>query len=628
MIRRVRVCLALAAALLAASALWAQSATDWPEVNGYGSAKYTPLAQITPDNVAKLEVAWTYELEPAQWERRGYNTTPIMVDNVMYFPKDSFKTIVAINATTGEEIWATNLPEVEGLPDTTNLANRGFSYWRGTDEHAPRIVMHTYNGFLVQLDAATGKRVPGPTGVINLSEGIMDKFGGTLTGGSPPLIYKNIAIVAGRTGEQGRYGIPGDPMGYDLITGEQLWRFHAVPYPGDPNFGTWGLDGWQDRRGPGIWMPMTIDEENGLAYLPMGNATDQNFGGTRPGINLYSASLLVLHADTGELAWYYQFAHHDNLDLDTMAPPNLMNTYVNGEAVPSVAQITKQGLLFFFNRITGEPIFEIEERPVAPLDAPGDEAWPTQPFTVTTPALARMEMDRDEIWTGYSEEQTKYCTELYDRSVQAGPYAPYGMLPSLAFPGSEGGGGWGGVAADNERRLAFVTTRDLGVIAQLQSRTSNGLPSFGKSKIPQTWYVGPSGYPCQEPPWGRMFAISTATGKIVWEIPVGEYPELTAMGITGTGTVTASGGPLATAGGLVFLSATNDAKFRAFRSETGEELWSAEIPTHGRTTPLSYLGADGKQYVVAIAGGGDDLSLPNVPERPPAMATIVAYKLP
>jgi quinoprotein glucose dehydrogenase len=200
------------------------------------------------------------------------------------------------------------------------------------------------------------------------------------------------------------------------------------------------------------------------------------------------------------------------------------------------------------------------------------------------------------------------------------------MLPSLVFPGSEGGGGWGGVAADNERRLAFVNVRDLAVIAQLQTRTSNGLPSFGKSKIPTTFYTGPGGYPCQEPPWTELFAINTATGDIAWRVPVGEYEELTAMGITGTGTVTASGGPLATAGGLVFLGASNDARFRAFNSLTGEELWSAKIPTNGRATPLSYLGADGKQYVVAIAGGGD--SDFDIPARPPAMATIVAYKLP
>lgn len=615
----------LLAALFLAPLLWAQSETDWPISNNYGNAKYSPLAQITPENVAELEVAWIYDIEPEPG-RRGYNTTPIMISNVMYFPKNEFTTITAINATDSEEIWVTDLREIDGLSENTSVANRGLSYWNGSDEHAPRIVLNTEDGFLVQLDAETGELVPGPAGLMNLSEGIMDKFEDNWRGGAPPAIFNNIAIVAGQTGEQGRYGIPGDPRGIDLVTGEQVWRFHVVPRPGDRHFGTWGLDGWQDRRGPGIWSPMTIDEESGLVFLPLGNPTDQNFGGSRPGKNLYASALLVLHADTGELAWYSQFAHHDIFDWDTSAPPGLIETFAGGTAVKSVAQMTKQGLLFVFNRVSGEPIWEIEERPVPAFDAPGDMAWPTQPYPVKPEPLARMGMDRDEVWTDYDDEHTRYCTELYDRSVQAGPHTPYGMLPSLVFPGSEGGGSWGGISTDNERRLLFVNTRDLGVIAQLQTRTSNGLKSFGKSKIPTNFYVGPSGYPCQEPPWAQLFAIDTASAEIVWQVPVGEYKELTERGITGTGTATAAGGPLATAGGVVFLGASNDATFRAFDSRSGEELWSAPLATNGRATPMSYLGADGAQYIVAIAGGGDTNL--DIPARPPAMAQIVAYKLP
>lgn len=618
-------CPVLAAASLAASSLWAQSPTDWPYVNNHGSAKYSPLAQITPENVSELEVAWTLEIEP-QPGSRGYNTTPIVIDDVMYFPRNVFTTIAAIGATDGQPIWETDLRQVEGLSEGTNIANRGFSWWAGTDGHAPRIVLHTQDGFLVQLDAATGSRIPGPAGVVDLSAGVMDKFGGPWRGGSPPAIYRNMAIVAARTGEQGRYGIPGDPRGFDLITGEELWRFHVVPRPGEANFGTWGLNGWQDRRGPGVWLPMTVDEEHGLVFFPLGNATDQNFGGSRPGINLYGSSLLVLHAETGELAWYFQVAHHDLFDWDLMAPPALLDTFAGGEAVPSVVQATKQGLLFVFNRVTGEPIWGIEERPVPATDAPGDSAWPTQPFPLKPPPIARISMERDEVWTEYSEEHTAYCTELYDRSVQAGPHTPYGMLPSLSFPGSEGGPSWGGVAVDNERRLMFVNTRDLGVIAQLQTRISNGLQSFGKSKIPTNFYVGPSGYPCQEPPWAQLFAIDSATGDIVWQTTVGEYEELTEMGITDTGTGTAAGGPLATAGGLVFLGASNDATFRAFESETGHAVWSAGIPANGRATPLSYLGNDGRQYVVAVAGGGEGAL--DIPPRPPAMATLLAFRLP
>lgn len=617
--------LGFAFALLTASSLRAQTETDWPITYNYGGAKYSPLEQVTPGNVADLQVAWSYDIEPEPG-RRGYNTTPIMIDNVMYLPKNDFTVIAAIDATSGEEIWATDLRQIERLGERTSIANRGLSWWGGSADHAPRIVMVTEDGFLVQLEASTGALASGPAGLVNLSVGIMEKFDDVWRGGAPPAIYKNTAIVAGRTGEQGRYGIPGDPRGFDLISGKELWRFHVVPRPGEANFGDWGLDGWQDRRGPGIWSPMTVDEENGLVFFPLGNPTDQNFGGSRPGKNLYSSGLLVLHADTGKLAWFFQMAHHDVFDWDTSATPGLLDTFPDGEAVPSVAQMTKQGLLFVFNRITGEPIWGTEERPVPAFDAPGDETWPTQPFPLKPAPLARASMDRDEVWSEYNEEHTKYCTELYDRSVQAGPHTPYGMLPSLVFPGSEGGGSWAGIAADNERRLLFVNTRDLGVIAQLQTRTSNGLNSFGKSKIPTNFYVGPAGYPCQEPPWAQLFAIDTASGEIVWQVPVGEYDELTARGITGTGNATAAGGPLATAGGLVFLGASNDARFRAFDSRTGEELWSADIGVNGRATPMSYRGADGDQYVVAIAGGGD--ANLDIPPRPPGVARIIAYKLP
>jgi glucose dehydrogenase len=611
---------------MTASSVWAQSPTDWPETGNYGNAKYSPLDYITPENVDELEVAWVYEVEP-QPGGRGYNTTPIMVDNMMFFPKENFSTITAIAADTGEEIWSTVLEDIPGVPEGASVPNRGISYWGGTDDYAPRIVLGLSDGFLVQLDAYTGNLIAGPAGVVNLSIGIMDKFGGDWRVGAPAAIYKNTAIVAGRTGEQGRYGIPGDPRSFDLITGEELWRFHVVPRPGELNYGTWGEDGWQDRRGPGVWSPMAVDEENGLVFFPMGNATDQNYGGSRPGDNLYAASLLVLHAETGEYAWHWQYGRHDIFDWDLSAPPTLMTTFPDGEPVPSVAQMTKQGLLFVHNRLTGEPIWGIEDMPVPIFDAPGDYAAPTQPYPVKPVALARNSMDRDEVWDGYNQEHTDYCTALYDRSWQAGPHTPYGMLPSLVFPGSEGGGSWSGVASDDERQLVFANARDMGVIAQLRSRSPDPLASFGKSKMPTSFYVGPSGYPCTEPPWSSLYAIDTATGDIVWQQPVGEYEELTAMGITGTGTATAAGAPVATAGGVVFIGASNDAKIRAFDSESGDELWSAELDgMNARATPMVYMGADGQQYVVAIAGGGDDGF--NVPERERGMVKFFAYRLP
>jgi len=289
--------------------------------------------------------------------------------------------------------------------------------------------------------------------------------------------------------------------------------------------------------------------------------------------------------------------------------------------------MTKQGLLFLFDRLTGQPLFGVEERPIPRFDAPGDQAWPTQPFPVKPSGLTRDGMSRKEV-SKISPEATKYCTELYDKAVNMGPYTPYGMVPSLVFPGSEGGGGWGGAAGNPALGLVFVNTRHLGVIAQLQSSTSSGvLPSFGKSKIPTSFYVDQQGYPCTAPPWAELVAVSASTGDIVWRSPLGEYPELTAKGITGTGTAVNDGGPISTATGLVFIGSTTDFGFRAFDGKTGKELWRATLDNDVLMTPLTYQGANGKQYVVAVAGGGDAAF--HIPARtaPPVNATVVAFAL-
>jgi quinoprotein glucose dehydrogenase len=615
----------LATGVAFGASVGAQSAHDWPTVgNDPGGMKHSPLTQITPSNVARLAKAWTYDLgAPAT----GYTITPIVVNNVMYLPVRG-SVIVALKADAGTEVWKTDLKTIAALGTNPSAGGRGLSYWPGDSQNAPRIVIATTNGFLVQLDAKTGAPVPAPAGVVNLSTGVMEKFGGNFATNMPPALYRNLAIVAGRTGEQGRYGIPGDPRAFDLLTGKEVWRFHVVPRPGDEFFGTWGLNGWQDRRGPGVWVPMTVDPANDLVFVPLGNATDQNFGNSRPGENLYATTLLVLQASTGKRKWHFQFTHHDIYDWDVSSPPALIEATKDGQRIPAVAQMTKQGLLFMFNRLTGEPLFGVEERPVPRFDAPGDAAWPTQPFPVKPVGLTRDSMTRKEV-SKISPDAEKYCTELFDKSVNMGPYTPYGMVPSLVFPGSEGGGGWGGVAANPALGLVFVNTRHLGVIAQLQSSTSSGvLPSFAKSKVPTNFYVDQQGYPCNAPPWSEIVAVSSTTGDIVWRRPLGEYKELTAKGIVGTGTAVNDGGPIATASGLVFIGATSDFGFRAFDAKTGKELWGATLDNDVLMTPLTYQGANGKQYVVAVAGGGDGAF--HIPARttPPVNATVVAFALP
>jgi glucose dehydrogenase len=612
----------IALGLVFGAGVAAQHQNDWLTVgNDPGGMKYSPLTQITPANVTRLTKAWTYDTgAPAG----GYTITPTVINNVMYLPIQG-STIVALKADTGTELWKFDLKTLPGIAPNPSAGGRGISYWPGTPQTGPRIVISTTNGFLVQLNAKTGAPVPGPAGMVNLSTGIMEKFGGNYSTNMPPALYKNLAIIAARTGEQGRYGLPGDPRAFDLLTGKEVWRFHVVPYPGEENDGTWGLNGWQDRRGPGVWVPMTVDPVNDLVFIPLGNATDQNYGNSRPGENLYATTLLVLQASTGKRKWHYQLTHHDIYDWDVSSPPALIEATKDGQRVPAVAQMTKQGLLFMFHRLTGEPLFGIEERPVPRFDAPGDQAWPTQPFPVKPVGLTRDGMTRKEV-SKISAEAQKYCTELFDKSVNMGPYTPYGMLPSLVFPGSEGGGGWGGVAGSPSLGLVFVNTRHLGVIAQLQTSMSSGvLPSFGKSKVPTSFYVDQQGYPCNAPPWAELVAVSTSTGDIVWRTPLGEYPELTAKGIMGTGTAVNDGGPIATAGGLVFIGSTSDYGFRAFDGKTGKELWKATLDNDVLMTPLSYLGANGKQYVAAVAGGGDAAF--HIPARstPPVNALVVAF---
>jgi glucose dehydrogenase len=613
-----------AAPRAAAAPARAPGPNDWPTVgNDPGSMKFSPLTQITPDNVNQLTTAWTYDMGvPAS----GYTITPIVIGNVMYLPIQG-TIIVALQADLGKELWKYDLKGIKDLGPNPSAGGRGISYWSGTARVAPRIVIDTTNGFIVQLDARTGEPIPGPAGMINLATGVTEKFGGGYSTNTPPAIYKNLAIIAARTGEQGRYGLPGDPRAFDLLTGKEVWRFHVVPHPEDENFGTWGLNGWQDRRGPGVWVPMTVDPVNDLVLIPLGNATDQNYGGNRPGENLYATTLLVLRASTGRRVWHQQLTHHDIYDWDVNCPPALIEATIGGKKVPAVAQMTKQGMLFMFNRLTGEPLFGMEERPVPRFDAPGDQAWPTQPFPVKPAGLTRDGMTRKEV-SKISPEAEKYCTELYDKSVNMGPYTPYGMLPSLVFPGSEGGGSWAGVSSDPARGLVFLNTRHLGVIAQLQSSMSSGvLPSFGKQKVPTNFYVDPQGYPCNAPPWSELVAVSTSTGDIVWRTPLGEYPELKAKGILNTGTAVNDGGPISTASGLVFIGATTDFGFRAFDAKTGKELWKATLPDDSLMTPLTYQGGNGKQFVVAVAGGGDAaFHIPAKPS-PGANATVVAFAL-
>ena len=626
-------------AVLAVSATPAFSAEgDWATVGGDpGHMKYSALKQITTENVSKLKPAWTYDAG-------GGELIPIVVNGIMYYPSGG--NILALEADTGKLLWKTDMNSLvpstpgavtnaartagvgagrgggtgrgggAGPADSSflrlgNSAKYGVSYWPGDGNAAPRIVVATQGGYMIQLAAKDGSLYKdfGQNGALDLRLNAMEKFSSSdYTPGMLPALYKNLAIIAPRTGEQGRYGTPGDARAFDLSTSKEVWRFHVVPQPGEPNFGTWGLNGWQDRRGPGSWVPMTVDYANGTVFLATGNATDQDYGAPRPGDNLYSSSLVAIDSETGKVKWHFQTTHHDIYDWDLNSAPVLAEiTTKNGKKVPAVIQNTKQGYLFVLDRITGKPLLPVEEKPVPASDAPGEFTSPTQPVPIKPGPLARVSLSRDEV-ANLSPESHKFCLDIYDKVLQAGEGTPYSMVPTLVFPSSTGGGTFAGATYDPNLNYIFVNDKDLGTIAMLTPQlSSNTFESLAKSKIP---FSDQNGYPCSAPPWGELMAINAATGDIVWREPLGELKELTAKGIPKTGTDN-SGGSVATAGGVLFIGASQDKTFRAIESRTGKELWSAELSANANSTPLTYLGKDGKQYVtIANARGLVTFALP------------------
>ena len=614
-------------AALCATLPAAAAPTDWPAYgHDAGGGRFSPLTQITPDNVNKLQVAWTYHMNPipgaAATGARPPNstTTPLMVNGLIYLGTP-YGRVVALDATTGKQVWAYQLASGDQPP------YRGMAYWPGDKGHAPRIVFGSFKGNMIALDAKTGApaRGFGTDGVVetktpDIMNGLPNAYYGY---SSPPVIYKNIAILSPTSGEQGRYGVPGDPRAFDLKTGKELWRFHTVPRPGEANFGDWGLNGWQDRRGPGSWVPMTVDGSTGTVFIALGNATDQNYGGSRPGNNSYATSVIALDAVTGKLKWNRAMTIHDIFDWDVNAPPTLVTVHKDGKTIPAVAQSTKVGYMWILDRATGESVFGSEMRPVPASDAPGELASPVQPFPLKPAPISRVSMTRDEV-SKISPETIRNCQAQYDAAVQEGPHTPYLMVPSLVFPSSEGGGSWSGASFDPQHGVIYVNTRSLGTMGVLRPQKSSGLlDSYAKQKIP---FNDAEGYPCSGTPWGELMAIDANTADVIWRVPLGEYKELTARGVPKTGTANA-GGPIITSSGVLFIGATADKMFRAFDAKTGKELWSTELSNNSVDTPMTYQGRSGKQYVAAVISSGlDDFNKPKLAS--PGTNQIVVFALP
>jgi len=623
-----------AAALLILCWTHLQAQTDWP-VYGHdpGGMRYSPLKQIDTANVAKLQLAWTYDTEavvhataaptPTRTGRprvRRSSTTPLVISGVLYM-STAYNRVVALEPESGKKLWEY---ESQHTP-----AMRGIAHWPGDRQSPARIVFGTADGWLISLDAKTGKPVPGfgNEGLVNLRPGVADKFPNAMYGlSSPPTLYKDLIITGSHVPEAPSLGPSGDIRAWDVHSGKLVWTFHTIPRPGEPNHEVWVNDQWVDRAGANAWGFITVDVERGLLYVPLGTPNADFFGADRKGSNLYGSSLVALDAATGKLKWFYQTTHHDNWDYDLEAPPLLLNIHSRGRQVPAVAQITKQGLLFLFDRLTGKPIHEVEERTVVsdnPFPDGGDEPWATQPFPTKPPALVRNTFRAEEIAT-VTPEHESYCKALLAQeggALVGGPYAQYGPKLRVIFPAWIGGPNWGGMSFDPRLGYLFVNTQNLANFNKIiksddGSRFLRVGPddkelSLGEGNL---FWDGEKNWPCQQPPWGELIAVKAETGNIAWRVPLGSFDELDAQGVPKTGTPN-MGGSIVTAGGLIFIAATIDARFRAFDSRTGKELWVTQLATDAQSTPITFLGKNHKQYVAVMASGSVHYVRPSVPGR-------------
>ena len=612
--------ISLALAALCPALLCAQDAADWPAYGrDAGGTKYSPLDQVNSKNVGALVRAWTYHTaDPgATWEN-----TPIVVGNVMYFATQKNR-VVALEPETGKELWTYD-------PKSTHIAeHRGVSYWPGDSRTKPRIILAT-EARLIALDAKSGLPALdfGDNGQVNLRAGVADDYPSAqyaIT--SPPAIYKGLILLGPSTQEGPSKGPSGDPRAFDARTGKLVWRFHAVPRPGEPGNDTWGPDGWKDRSGPSSWGAMTIDAERGLVFIPLGNPADSFYGGDRKGTNLYANSIVALEAATGKLRWYFQTVHHDLFDYDMAAPPALieattMEANKPGKRVPAVVEFSKNGLLYVLDRLTGKPVWGVEERPVPASDVPGEAAWPTQPFPLKPPPLTRLSMTKEKV-SNISPESHAYCLEQFEKFKTLGPFTPFSVKePRLVFPSSMGGADWAGVSYDPKLGYIFANASNLGQTGQMVA-TDPGSPMPYRNQGAYARFMDKEGYPCNQPPWGELSAVDSHTGDVVWRVPLGSYDELEAKGMKNTGAINL-GGSIATAGGVLFIAATADGKFRAFDSRTGKELWVTKLDSIGNATPITYRARNGKQYVVIVAGGPGHLR--GSPIRP--SDAVIAFALP
>ncbi len=674
----------------------AVSAAEWPEyLGGPGRNSFSPLAQITPANVARLRVAWEFHSGDAGQTQ----CNAIVVDGVLY-GSTATNQVFALDAATGRELWRYRDPAHEFGGN-----QRGVVYWQSEDRSDRRILFNI-ESWLHAIDARTGRLVDtfGAGGRVSLKTALGDHVQNRwLTSTSPGTVFEHLIIMPTRVSDLGDF-VPGHIQAFDIRTGRLAWMFRTIPAPGAFGHDTWpaGADKNTEAGGANCWAGMAIDRARGIVFVPTGSASPDFWGGGRKGQNLFANCLLALDARTGKRLWHFQFVHHDIWDRDVPAPPTLLTVTRSGRRINAVAQVTKSGDVFVFDRVTGESLFPVREKAV-PQDPAlqGETPWPTQPFPEKPAPFARQEMTEADI-NPLAPNRDELVAQF--GKFRRGMYQPFSKEPTLIVPGLDGGAEWGGAAAD-ENGVLYVNSNEQPYVAQLsevpkvdtaylsrgqrlymfyciachgpekKGNPAAGVPTLvdlgarvpradtmklmvtGRKMMPgftsilapdreaiagylygdddhaasgaarsepappseidssaYARFVDRNGYPAHrkfldadgnpaiKPPWGTLNAIDLNTGEYRWRIPLGEFKELTAKGIPPTGSPN-YGGPLVTAGGLVFIAATKDGMFRAFDRATGKCVWEIMLPAAAFATPTTYSVGE-KQFVVIACGGG------------------------
>jgi quinoprotein glucose dehydrogenase len=596
-----------------------------------GGTRYSPLTQINRENVKNLKVAWTFHSGDisdgsGRPKRSGLETTPILVDGILYLTSP-FNRVFALNPETGKQLWVYDpmIDVAESYGD--GLINRGVATWldptRAKGKRCRRRIFEaTLDARLIALDAATGDPCMdfGNRGQISLRD-VARYIPGEYHMTSPPAVIDGMVVVGSAIDDNARLDMPsGVVRAFDARTGALRWKWEPLP-PNDADSAkpsatanTNATKVWRTGAG-NAWSVMVVDPERDLIFVPTGSASPDYYGGMRVGDDKWANSIVALHAKSGELAWGFQLVHHDLWDYDTAAPPLLAMLQHDGKSVPVVIQGNKTGFLYVLNRDTGVPVFPVEERPVPQSDVPGEVTSPTQPFPLAPPALVPQKLSADDAW-GITVEDRTYCRDRMKNLRNDGLFTPPSLQGSLSVPGNVGGMNWSGYAFDPQNSLLLVNTNNvpsqMGVIAadkywdaadnnkgDLEYTQQYGAP-YGMFRT--FLFAKAHHLPCSPPPWGTLTAVDMAKGTIRWQVPLGSIAPKEAMVPAGAPSL---GGPIVTAGGLVFIAGTViDPAIRAFDVETGKEIWKFDLPTSGAATPMTYqLRPGGKQFIVVAAGG-------------------------